>query len=156
LDPSPWLGRPLAEDLRQRDAVGRALADDDRVAGADGARLEHPEIRPGPPHRRESLDPVLFADERPKRRARNSRARDLENDAADMPLLADDGAVHVEPCRRQVLAEDARAKLAPKRAFPVVQVFARKCIDGLIDAAVVTPIGLLVALEAERADLHGT
>ena len=71
------------------------------------------------------------------------RRRHLEKRpvASDSPAFADPRPCHVDPGRGEVLAEHAVGKGPGQFGFPLVQVFARVDVDGLI----VTAVKLLIA-----------
>src|SRR4051812_1670560 len=65
-----------------------------------------------------------------------------------MPTLTDPGARHVDSGRRQVLAEVAVPQRAPQPLLPVVEVFARVRVHGLVVAAVQLLVADDVGVEA--------
>src|SRR5213592_1241709 len=72
---------------------------------------------------------------------------DLEQRGPDLPALADERPVHVEPLRGQVLAELRDRQRSAELALPPPRIFDRIGVDGLVDASVRLPVSLIVALE---------
>ena len=109
---------------------------------------------PGPTRVGEALHELRVARLRRHLLARLARLGDLERHAARRPAVARPRGVHVHPAQREVLAEEARAQLAPELGLPPLHVLDRVGVDGLVLAAVHAAVGLHVALEAQLADGH--
>jgi hypothetical protein len=75
-------------------------------------------------------------------------------DGADPPALGHARPADVDAGQREVLAEGAVFERAAELVLPPRDVLARVGVDGLVRAAVVAPVGLLVAGHPGRRDRH--
>jgi hypothetical protein len=77
--------------------------------------------------------------------ARNSWLANLENNGSDLPALSDQRIVHLNPFRREVLAELAVCKRSADLLFPPPCVFNRVGVDHFVRPPVCLAIGLVVS-----------
>src|SRR4051794_1442033 len=146
------LGRAHPEGLPDGDAVVGADHDVDGVARSEVPGLEHAEVDPGRPTGGEPLDQPRHAPEALEVGARDPEGGDLEARRPHPPLLAEQRTGQVEPAGAQVLAEPAGQQVAVELGGPPVGVLLGVGVDRLALAAVVLPVDLDVALEAQRVD----
>ena len=126
----------------------------DRVAGADLALPQHPQVRPGRGPRGEPLDQVGHAPEAGEGGARRARLGDLEQRVADGPLLADHRPGDVHRVGAEVLAEAAGPDAPAQFGRPPAGVLLGVGVDGLVGAAVVGPLADEVAGHPVDAQQH--
>src|SRR5262249_37578066 len=81
---------------------------------------------------------------------------DLEQRGPDLPALAHESPVDVDPLRGQVLAELRDRQRSAELALPPPQIFDRIGVDGLVGASVRLPVSLIVALEIHASGGNAT
>src|ERR1044071_1604629 len=140
-----------AKDVSDRHGVRRLLQDADRVAHAELALADDAEVGAGAKRLGEAPDEMLIVHARAQAPARDARLGDFQNDAADLPALADERGVDVDPLGREVLAEAAVGNRTRFLALPPAQVFERVGVDRLVIPAVRLAVGLVVAGEVDAA-----
>src|SRR6266702_254092 len=139
-----------AHRLSDGDPLGRPLKYLRLVTGPDRAFGQHPQVCAWPPGGSEPLYPVRLIQPRLEGDAGDPRAGDLDHGRADPPGLADQRTGDVEPGRGDVLAELPVAQLVAEPFHPPVQVLPGVGINGLLIAAVVLLVGVLVAGQPEH------
>src|ERR1700722_18115956 len=134
----------------------RAGRDLDRVARADLARLDHPQVGAGPYGHREPLDPAGPGQPGLEGAARNPGTGPLEDHGRpDPPALADQGAVDVDALSREVLAEHAAGQQPVKLGLPEVEVLPGVRVYRLVRTAVVPHVVDPVAGQTNHAQALG-
>src|SRR5262249_54620159 len=114
----------------------------DLISGLHITLDDHSEVRPwaqglGKVARKQL---IVHPDSKPP--ARNSRLGNLKNNGPDLPALADERIVHLNPFRREVLAKLAVGKRSADLLFPPPCVFDRVGVDHFVGATLGLPVGL--------------
>jgi hypothetical protein len=108
-----------------------------RVARADLARLDHPQVRTGQGGLSEPLDPAGPRQPALEGAARNPGTGHLKDHVrADPPALADQGAVDLHPLGGEVLAEHAVGQRPVELGLPAVEILPGVGVDRLVRTAV--------------------
>src|SRR5882672_7528849 len=143
------IARIDAKDLSDGEVVIRLLHDPDLVSGAHVALDDDSEIGAGSQRLAEAAWKrfVVHPDSEPP--TRDSRLGNLENRAPDLPTLADERVVELDPFRGQILSELAVRERAADLPLPPALVLHRIRIDGLVEAAVCLEIRLAIAHEID-------
>src|SRR5262245_11143459 len=94
-----------AKHVADADSVVRTFNHANLVPRAEEALDKDSQIRSGTQRLREAPDEAFVVHPDAEPPARHARLRDLEDAGPDLPALADEGLVHVDPFGRQVLAE---------------------------------------------------
>ena len=125
------------EHRRHVNPVGRRIQHVHRITSSYDARRDYLQVRPRKPMRHIPFQPTTLSHVHPERAARDPRTRHFQHRLTDLPARADDRVIHVEPDRREVLAEHAVIELPAQLPAPPVHFLARHGIHRLIVAAVV-------------------
>jgi hypothetical protein len=136
--------------------VFRPVDDFYRVARADLARLDDPQVRTGPGGLGEALDPAGLRQPALEGAARNPGTGHLEDDVrADPPALADQGGVDRHALGGEVFAEHAAGQRSVKLGLPAIEVLPGVGVDRLVRTAVVAHVVDPVAGQADHAEPLG-
>src|SRR5262245_33623875 len=142
------------KDVSDGEVVIRFLHHPDLVSRAHIALDDDPEIGTGSQRLGEAAWKgfVVHPDGEPP--TWNSRLGNLEDPAPDLPTLADERVVELDPFRGQVLTELAVGERTPDLPCPPPLVLHRIRVDGLVEAAVCLEIRLAIAreIDATRRD----
>ena len=144
------LGEEHVEKIAQTHALGGAIDDLDRVAGAELALLDDGEVEARSARGGEAFRAGAGegAEARRELVARDAWLRDHEQGAARSYDVTDRELGVVEPVRRQILAESAPAEVRVRELAPPVRVVLRRiAVHRLVGPAVHREIGLPVAVE---------
>src|SRR6267378_838318 len=143
------IARVDAKDISDGEVVIRLLHDLDLVSGTHIALDDDSEIGTGSQRLAEAAWKrfVVHPDSEPP--ARDSRLGHLENRGPDLPTLADERVVELDPFRGQVLSELAVRERPADLPFPPALVLHRIRIGGLVEAAVCLEIRLAIASEID-------
>src|SRR2546425_5346150 len=117
----------------------------DLVAGGHRTLGKNSQIRSGAQRLGEASDEALIVHPDAEPPAGHAGFGDLEQRGPDLPALADERPVHLDPLRGQVLAELPDRQRSAELALPPPQIFDRIGVDGLVDASVRLPVSLIVA-----------
>src|SRR5216684_8336647 len=151
------IARIDAKDISDGEVVIRLLHDADLVSGAHISLDDDSEIGTGSQRLGEAAWKgfVVHPDGEPP--TGNSRLGNLENRAPDLPTLADERVVDLDPFRGQVLSELAVRERTADPPCPPALVLHRIRVDGLVEAAVCLEIRLAIAreIDAPRRDASG-
>jgi hypothetical protein len=142
--------------LEDRRCVNRPLQHGDLVAGFDAPRRDDAQIGAEPACLSEAFDPaalVFSAHPASERLARVAARGDLHDGAlADLPALADLGAVQVHAIDAQVLSEPSGRQVPSEFLCPVRSILLRVRVHGLVEPPVMLAVRLHVAIESVRSD----
>src|SRR6266849_362441 len=143
------IARIDAKDIPDGEVVIRPFQDPDLVSGAHIALDDDPEVGTGSQRLAEAARKGLVVHPDSEPPTRDSRLGNLEKGAPDLPALADERVVELDPFGGQVLSELAVRERTPDLPFPPALVLHRVGIDSLVESAVCLQIRLLVAREID-------
>src|SRR4029453_16922188 len=145
------------QDVLQGHAVVRAMLHRYVVAGLQLTLVEHSKVAAWPAFRGEPLDPLRLVNEALEHRAGDPRGIELDPDRADPPAFTDRRVRQLDAFNGEVLAELAVTQVTAQHRPPPVEVLSRVRIEGLLGAAVIGLVGLLVGHQPQRrhADRSG-
>jgi hypothetical protein len=109
------------------------------------------EVRPGSQRLREAARKHLLVHPNAKPPARYSWLGNLENKGSDLPTLSDERVVHVNPFRREILAQLTVGERSADRLCPPPCVFDSVGVDHLIGHPVCLAIRLVVSGEIDTS-----
>jgi hypothetical protein len=119
----------------------------DLVSGLQLTLANYSQVGPGSqgPGEASGKGPIVHPDSKPP--ARDPRLGNLENSRPDLPTLADQRIVHIDPFRREVFAKFAGCQRSTELLFPPACVFHRVCVNRFIGSTVCLAICLIVSIE---------
>ncbi len=150
------LDRVELEDVRDRQPALLFLDEFHRVALLDLTFARHREIKAAAATGQKTLDEVTPVEANSQFKAGDPRLRHAELRRPDAQPIADSRLRFRHPAfHGEVLAKRAPRQVDPRQLpAPVGVMFGRVKINRLIDAAVHREIGLPVAVEVQRRDMH--
>src|SRR5450432_3625350 len=124
-----------------------AARDLDLVARGDVTLPQDPQVRARTLSCREPLEKSRVSHPQTELEAWEPWLRDLQQHAAERPLLSDHSLRYRQAADREVLTERRLTERAPEFPFPPLDVLARVRVDRLVRATVNGPIRLIVPVE---------
>jgi hypothetical protein len=117
----------------------------DLIAGPNITLGDQSKVSPRPQCLGEAARKRLVVHPDAKPPARNSRLGNLKDNSSDLPALADERIIHLNPVCREVLAKLAVGKRSADFLFPPLRVFIRVGVDDFVGPPVRLAIGLVVS-----------
>jgi hypothetical protein len=117
----------------------------DRISGPHITLHDDSEVSPGAQGLGETARERLIIHPNSKPPAWNSRLGNLKNHAPELPTLADERVVHLNPFCREILAKLTVGKRPADLLFPPARVFDGVGVDGFIGSPVRLAIRLVVS-----------
>jgi len=128
----------------------------DLVSGPHIALDDYSEVRPRSRRLGESARKHLIVHPNSKPPARNSRLGNLKNYRPDLPTLADERIVHVNPFCREIFAKLTVGKRSADLLFPPARVFDGVGVERFIGSPVRLAIRLLISGEIYTSGCNPT
>jgi hypothetical protein len=97
---------------------------------------------------------IIYANSKPP--ARDSWLGNLENRSADLPALADERFIHLNPFGGEILAKLAVFKRSADLLLPPPCVFDGVCVDHFVGSAMCLAVCLIVAGKVHTSDRDPT